>query len=367
MLNPRLSSAASAVPLECVKLAHGSGGRASRQLLETVFRPAFANHTLDLTHDGAVVDAAGARIAFTTDSVVVRPLFFPGGTVGDLAVNGTVNDLAMCGARPLWLSAAFVLEEGLPMGDLRAIVTAMRDAAREAGVAIVTGDTKVVERGKCDGLFITTAGVGIIEHAAAAPERVRPGDAIIVSGDLGSHGVAIMSVRDGVGFDGTLHGSVKSDTAALWPAVKAMYDAGVDVRCMRDLTRGGLASALNEIAATARVSIVIDETALETGTAVRAACERLGLDPLYLANEGRFAAFVASADVARALDALRHVDVSRGAAFLGTVENAHRGLVTLRSRIGGTRVVDVPAGEQLPRGESLGLPPVSATGRTRGN
>ena len=345
MLRLRLSSPAPAVPMERISLAHGGGGRASQQLLETVFRPAFATNTLDLTHDGAVVDAAGARLAFTTDSFVVRPLFFPGGTLGDLAVNGTVNDLAMCGARPLWLSAAFVLEEGLPMGDLRAIVTAMRDAAGEAGVAIVTGDTKVVERGKGDGVFITTAGVGVIEHTAAAPERVRPGDAVIVSGDLGSHGVAIMSVRDGFGFDG----GIKSDTASLWPAVKALYDAGVDVRCMRDLTRGGLASALNEIAATARVSIVIDEAALETGTAVRAACELLGLDPLYVANEGRFVAFVASADVPRALDALRSVDVSRAASFLGTVEKAHRGLVTLRSRIGGSRVVDVMTGEQLPR------------------
>ena len=348
MLNPRLSSAAPAMPLERISLAHGRGGRAAKQLLETVFRPAFATHTLDLTHDGAVVDAAGARLAFTTDSFVVRPLFFPGGTVGDLAVNGTVNDLAMCGARPLWLSAAFVLEEGLPIGDLRAIVTAMRDAAREADVTIVTGDTKVVERGKCDGVFITTAGVGIIEHTAAAPERVRPGDAIIVSGDLGSHGVAIMSVRDGVGIDATLTGAVKSDTAPLWPAVKALYDAGVDVRCMRDLTRGGLASALNEIAATARVSVFIDEVALETGTAVRAACDLLGLDPLYMANEGRFVAFVASADVPRALEALRSVDVSRDATLLGTVENAQRGLVTLQSRIGGSRVVDVMSGEQLP-------------------
>lgn len=345
MLNVRLSCPPPAVSLERISLAHGGGGRASQQLLDTVFRPAFATHRLDLTHDGAVVDAAGARLAFTTDSYVVRPLFFPGGTVGDLAVNGTVNDLAMCGARPLWLSAAFVLEEGLPMGDLRAIVTAMRDAAREAGVTIVTGDTKVVERGKGDGVFITTAGVGVIEYTAAAPERVRPGDGVIVSGDLGAHGVAIMSVRDGIGFNG----SVKSDTASLWPAVEALYHAGVDVRCMRDLTRGGLASALNEIAATARVSIAIDEAALETGTAVRAACELLGLDPLYVANEGRFVAFVAPGDIACALEALHSVDVSQGAALVGFVEDARQGLVTLRSRIGGSRVVDVLTGEQLPR------------------
>jgi hydrogenase expression/formation protein HypE len=346
MLAVRASGGVPAVSVERISLAHGGGGgRASQHLLETVFRPAFANHMLDLTHDGAVVDAAGARLAFTTDSYVVRPLFFPGGTVGDLAVNGTVNDLAMCGARPLWLSAAFVLEDGLPMSDLRAIVTAMRDAARGAGVSIVTGDTKVVERGKGDGVFITTAGVGIIEHTAAAPERVRPGDAVIVSGDLGAHGVAIMSVRDGLGFDR----AVKSDTAPLWPAVKALYDAGVDVRCMRDLTRG-LASALHEIAATARVSIAIDEAALETATVVRAACELIGLDPLYVASEGRFVTFVAPADVPRALDALRGVDVSREAAFVGLVENAHRGLVTLRRRLGGSRVVDVLTREQVPRG-----------------
>lgn len=345
MLNVRSSYCAPAVSLERISLAHGGGGRASQQLLDTVFRPAFASHTLDLTHDGAVLDTAGARLAFTTDSCVGRPLFFPGGTVGDLAVNGTVNNLAMCGARPLWLSAAFVLEEGLPMSDLRAIVTAMRDAARGAGVAIVTGDTKVVARGKGDGVFITTAGVGIIEHTATAPERVRPGDAVIVSGDLGAHAVAILSVRDGRGFDG----AVKSDTAPLWPAVKALYDAGVDVRCLRDLTRGGLASALNVIAATARVSIAIDETSLETPTAVRAACELLGLDPLYVANEGRFVAFVAPADVPRALEALRGVDVSRGAAVIGVVENAHRGLVTLRDRIGGSRVVDVLTADHLPR------------------
>jgi hydrogenase expression/formation protein HypE len=345
MLDLRLRGPAPVVPPDCINLAHGGGGRAAQQLLDTVFRPAFAACTLDLTHDGAVVNAAGARFAFTTDSCVVRPLFFPGGTVGDLAVNGTVNDLAMCGARPLWLSAAFVLEEGLPMEDLRAIVTAMRDAAREAGVAIVTGDTKVVERGKGDGVFITTAGVGIIEHAAVAPQRVRAGDAVIVSGDLGAHAIAIMSMRESLGCDG----AVRSDTAPLWPAVAAMFAAGIDVHCLRDLTRGGLASALNEIAVTAGVSIGIDEGALETGPGVRAACERLGLDPLYVANEGRFVAFVAPADVPRALDALHGVEVSRGAALLGDVRNARRGLVTLRSCGGGSRIVEVLSGEQLPR------------------
>jgi hydrogenase expression/formation protein HypE len=333
------------VSLDRISLAHGGGGRASKQLLDTVFRPAFATRSLDLTHDGAVMHAAGTRLAFTTDSYVVRPLFFPGGTLGDLAVNGTVNDLAMCGARPLWLSAAFVLEEGLPMGDLRAIVTAMRDAAREAGVAIVTGDTKVVERGKGDGMFITTAGVGIVEHAAAAPERVRPGDAVIVSGDLGAHGVAVLSVRDDLGFEG----AVKSDTAPLWPAVSALYAAGIDVRCLRDLTRGGLASALNHIAVTAGVSIDVAETAIETAPVVRAVCERFGFDPLCLPNEGRFVAFVAESDVPRALEALRGVDVSSGAALIGFVGKPHRGVVTLQSRVGGSRVIDVMSGEPLPR------------------
>ncbi len=343
MLDVRSSRSAPAVSLDRISLAHGAGGRAAQQLLDTVFRPAFAARTLDLTHDGAVVDAAGARLAFTTDSYVARPLFFPGGTLGDLAVNGTLNNLAMCGARPLWLSAAFVLEEGLPMGDLRAIVTAMRDAAREAGVAIVTGDTKVVGRGKGDGMFITTTGVGIVEHAPAAPERVRAGDAVIVSGDLGAHGVAMMSARNDLRF------AVRSDTAPLWPAVEALLAAGVDVRCMRDLTRGGLASALNKIADTAGVSIIVNEDALTTRPVVRAACELLGLDPLYLANGGRFAVFVAPADAPRAVETLCRVDVSRGAAVIGFVQDAHRGLVTMRVRNGALRVLDVLTGEQEPR------------------
>ena len=232
-----------------VTLAHGGGGRMTLRLIDTMFRPAFANAALDAAHDGAALSAGGARLAFTTDSYVVQPLFFPGGNIGDLAVNGTVNDLAMCGARPLALSAAFVLEEGLRLSELEAVVTSMRDAALAAGVRIVTGDTKVVESGKGDGIFITTSGIGLVEHGEIAPAQVRPGDAIIVSGDLGAHGIAILSVRDGLEFEGP----VASDTAPLWAPVAALLAARIDVHCLRDLTRGGLATALNEIAFSAGV------------------------------------------------------------------------------------------------------------------
>jgi hydrogenase expression/formation protein HypE len=332
-------------PPDRIGIAHGGGGRLTQRLIDTIFRPAFSNPALDAAHDGAALEIAGARLAFTTDTYVVRPLFFPGGNIGDLAVNGTVNDLAMCGARPLSLSAAFVLEEGLPLADLQAVVSSMRDAAQRAGVTIVTGDTKVVERGKGDGIFITTAGIGVVEHATIAPDRVRAGDAVIVSGDLGAHGVAILSVREGLEFKG----ATASDTAPLWEPVEALLTNGIDVHCLRDLTRGGLASALNEIAATARLSISLDEAAIPTGPVVRAACELLGLDPLYVANEGRFVAFVAPGDAARAVEVLGGVDVSRGAVIAGHVEDGRRGLVMLRSRIGGSRVLDLLSGEQLPR------------------
>jgi hydrogenase expression/formation protein HypE len=329
-----------------IGIAHGGGGRMTQRLIEGVFRAHFSNPALDAAHDGAALAVGGARLAFTTDSYVVRPLFFPGGTIGDLAVNGTVNDLAMCGARPLSLSAAFILEEGLPVADLEAVVIAMRDAARVADVSIVTGDTKVVERGKGDGIFITTAGIGVVEHAGdIAPACVRPGDAIIVSGDLGAHGVAILSVREGLEFDG----DVASDTAPLWRPVEALLAAGVDVHCLRDLTRGGLASALNEIAATAGVSMTIDEAVIPITPVVRGACELLGLDPLYVANEGRFLAIVAAPHAARALDVLRSHQVSERAVVAGAVGDAAAGLVTLQSRIGGTRVLDLLSGEQLPR------------------
>jgi hydrogenase expression/formation protein HypE len=329
-----------------IGIAHGGGGRMTQRLIDQIFKRHFSNPALDAAHDGAVVSAGSARLAFTTDSYVVQPIVFPGGTIGDLAVNGTVNDLAMCGARPLSLSAAFILEEGLAMADLESIVVAMRDAAHAAGVPIVTGDTKVVERGKADRLFITTSGIGVIEPGVEiSPARVRPGDAILVSGDLGAHGIAILSVREGLEFEG----AVASDTAPVWRPVQALLAAGIDVHCLRDLTRGGLASALNEIAVTAKLSFTIDEEAIPVGPVVRGACELLGLDPLYVANEGRFTAIVAASDAGRALDILRDHDVSRRAVLAGEVGREAAGLVMLRSRIGGSRVLDMLSGQQLPR------------------
>lgn len=341
----KVSCAIPAALPDRIGMAHGGGGRMTARLIETVFRPAFANPALDAAHDGAVLAAGNAKLALTTDTYVVRPMFFPGGNIGDLAVNGTVNDLAMCAARPLALSAAFVLEEGLPTADLERVVASMRDAAARAGVAIVTGDTKVVEHGKGDGIFITTSGVGIVEYGEVSPGQVRAGDAVIVSGDLGAHGIAIMSVREGLEFDG----AVASDTAPLWEPVRALLRAGVGVHCLRDLTRGGLASALNEIAATARLSIAIDEACLSTLPVVRAACELLGLDPWYVANEGRFMAVVDAAHAERAVQILRRFDVAKDAAIAGRVGADREAIVTLKSRIGGSRIMDMLSGEQLPR------------------
>lgn len=329
-----------------ILLAHGGGGRLTNQLIEDVFLPAFSNAALNSRHDGALLSVAGAQLAMTTDTYVVQPLIFPGGTIGDLAVNGTVNDLAMCGAKAIALSAGFVLEEGLAMETLQTVVYSMRDAALVALVPIVTGDTKVVDRGKGDGIFINTTGIGIVVAPNnIGPERVRAGDAVIVSGDLGSHGIAILSVRDGLEFEGP----VLSDTACLWPAVSALFDVGIDVHCLRDLTRGGLSSALNEIATVAGVRITIDEALVPISDVVRGACELLGLDPLYVANEGRFAVFVAEGDVDRALAAMQGEAVSAGALRVGTVYERVSGIVTVRSRIGGNRVLDMLSGEQLPR------------------
>jgi len=311
-----------------------------------VFLSAFSNPALQSRHDGAVLPLNGGGLAMTTDTYVVQPLIFPGGTIGDLAVNGTVNDLAMCGAKPLALSAGFVLEEGLSMASLRTIVASMGAAARIADVPIVTGDTKVVDKGKGDGLFVNTAGIGVvIAPKPVSPESVRPGDAVLVSGDLGAHGIAILSVRGGLEFEG----AVSSDTAPLWPAVEALFEAGIEVHCLRDLTRGGLSSALNEIAAVAQLRITVDEVLIPVSDIVRGACELLGLDPLYVANEGRFVAFVPESDASRALEILRSLDVSAGAVRAGTVYEDSCGIVTLRSRVGGNRVLDMLSGEQLPR------------------
>jgi hydrogenase expression/formation protein HypE len=329
-----------------VSLAHGGGGRLMHQLLDRVFLSAFGNPILDARHDAAALDLGGARVAFTTDSYVVRPLFFPGGDIGTLAVNGTVNDLAMGGARPRYLSAGFILEEGLEIATLERIVASMQRAARDAGVQIVTGDTKVVDRGKGDGVFVNTAGVGIIEHDLdVRPASVRVGDAIILSGDIGRHGMAIMAVREGLEFES----AIESDCASVAGPVLALLDAGIEVHCLRDLTRGGLASGLNEIAATAGVAASVDERRIPVREDVRGACEILGFDPLYVANEGRFVAFVRGDQADATVELLRAHDVSRDAAVIGRTTGGAAGVVTMRSLLGVSRVVDLLSGEQLPR------------------
>ena len=331
---------------EQITLAHGGGGRMTNQLIEQLFVSAFGNPALNARHDGARLELGGMRLAFSTDSYVVRPLFFPGGDIGSLAVNGTVNDLAMCGARPLYLSAGFVIEEGLPMATLSRIVASMQAAAEAAGVAIVTGDTKVVDRGKGDGIYINTAGIGVIESRdVIAPSSVRPGDAIILSGDIGRHGMAVMAAREGLEFDST----IESDCAPLAGPVSVLADAGVPVHCLRDLTRGGLASAIVEIAQTAGLHLRLDEAAVPIREDVRGACEILGFDPFYVANEGRFIALVPADAAELTVEILRSFDVCQDAAVIGSVSETPRGLVTLKSRIGATRVIDMLSGEQLPR------------------
>ncbi len=330
---------------ETVQLAQGSGGRAMERLLDTLIRPAFRNPRLDRRHDGARLDLSGP-LAFTTDSYVVQPLFFPGGDIGTLAVNGTVNDLAMCGARPAHLSASFILEEGLRIETLRRVVHSMRAAAAAAGVEIVTGDLKVVDRGKADGLFVNTAGIGrILAAEPIEPQRVRPGDAVIVSGDLARHGIAVMATREGLGFES----AIESDCAPLAAPALALFSAGVQVHCLRDLTRGGLASGLVEIAETAGLAIAIEQDRVPVREDVGSACELLGLDPFHVANEGRFLAFVPEAEADRALAVLRAHEVSAGATRIGTVAAGPEGRVSCRGPIGGTRIIDMLSGEQLPR------------------
>ncbi len=329
-----------------VQMAHGGGGRAMHGLLEELFLPAFGNPALDQRHDASVVPVGAARVAFTTDSYVVHPRFFPGGDLGSLAVHGTVNDLAMAGARPLYLSAGFILEEGLPLEDLRRVVASMARAAREVGVQVVTGDTKVVDRGKGDGLYVNTAGLGLVAPGISwHPGAVQPGDAVLVSGDLGRHGVAIMACREGLEFETQLI----SDSAPLWSLVEGLLVAGVEVHCLRDLTRGGLTSALVEIAEAAGLEIALEEQAIPVCEEVRGACELLGLDPLEVANEGRMVAFVAGRDAQRALDILRRQPVGQGSARIGTVRGAGPRGVWARTALGAERPLDMPQGEQLPR------------------
>jgi hydrogenase expression/formation protein HypE len=330
-----------------VDLSHGSGGRAMAQLIAEIFHNAFANDLLSQGNDQAVFDVPPGRMAMTTDGYVVSPLFFPGGDIGSLAVHGTVNDLAMSGARPLYLSASFILEEGFPLTDLQRIAQSMGAAAREAGIKIVTGDTKVVERGKADGVFISTAGIGIVpEGIVLSGDRARPGDAIIVSGTLGDHGVAIMSSRENLQFET----AILSDSAALHGLTACMIEAcGAHLRLMRDPTRGGLAATLNEIAHQSGVGIRIEEDALPIRPQVAAACELLGLDPLFVANEGKLVAFVAPDAAEALLAAMRAHPLGRDAALIGHVVADDHRFVQMATSFGGGRIVDWLSGEQLPR------------------
>lgn len=329
-----------------ILLGHGSGGRMTAELIARAFLPAFRNEYLDKLDDQAVVAVNGVRLAFSTDAYVVTPLFFPGGDIGDLAVNGTVNDLAMSGARPLYLSVAFVLEEGFPLADLDRIVASMRKAADGAGVQLVTGDTKVVDRGKVDRCFITTTGLGVVEHALTiSADRARPGDVVILSGPIAQHGMAIMAARAEL----ELETPVASDTAALHRVVHDMLATGAELHCLRDPTRGGVATALNELARSSGVGIVLDESAVAVREPVRGVCELLGLDPLYVANEGKLLAIVPRADAERVLDAMRRHPESREARAIGEVVKDDARLVVLRTSVGGRRIVDMLQGDQLPR------------------
>jgi len=330
-----------------IVMGHGGGGKLGNELVEHLFLPAFRNPELENLGDAAVLDAAGARLALSTDSFVVQPLFFPGGSIGDLAVNGTVNDLAVSGAEPKYLSASFILEEGFALAQLAAIVSAMAKAAAIAGVKIVTGDTKVVERGHGDGCYITTAGVGVLRSdAAVGPKRARNGDAVIVSGTIGDHGMAIMSVREGLEFES----QIRSDCAALNGMIGEVLDAaGAAVHTMRDPTRGGLASTLNEIALASDAGIVIDETSLPVRAEVQSACELLGLDPVYVANEGKAVFFVAPEAADRVLQVLRAHSLGKDAARIGYVTAEHKRMLVARTAMGANRVIPTMIGEQLPR------------------
>ena len=329
-----------------VLLAHGGGGRLSQQLIQKMIVPQFQNELLEPLHDGAVFTQNGVRFAFSTDSYVVNPIFFPGGDIGELAVNGTVNDLAMCGAKPLYLSAAFIIEEGFSMDDLWRLVVSMQAAAKKSGVLLVTGDTKVVDRGTGDKIFINTSGLGVISDDVHIGSRnALVGDKVIISGSIAVHGIAIMSVREGLEFESP----IESDTAPLNGLVEAMLQVSKNIHVLRDPTRGGVASSLNEIAESSKVGIRIDEEALPLTEPVRGACEILGLDPLYVANEGKLIAFVQSSDAPKVLDVMKQHPLGKDSAILGEVVSEHVGTVVMRTSIGGSRVVDMLTGEQLPR------------------
>ena len=329
-----------------VDLSHGSGGRAMAQLIEELFARHLGNEYLAQGDDGARLPAVNGRLVMSTDAHVVSPLFFPGGDIGCLSVHGTINDVSVMGARPLYLAAGFVLEEGFPLADLARIVESMAEAARAAGVPVVTGDTKVVERGKADGVFITTCGVGLLrEGVDLSGANARPGDAVLVSGPMGDHGMAIMSLREGLEFST----AIRSDTAALHGLIDAMLAAVPDIRVLRDPTRGGLATTLNEIAKQSGVGVLLEEAALPVRAEVAAACELLGLDPLYVANEGKLVAICPSGSAPALLEAMRGHPLGQEAAVIGEVVADERHFVQMRTRLGGRRIVDWLTGEQLPR------------------
>ena len=329
-----------------IVLAHGSGGKLSQELMQKMILPHFRNELLAPLHDGALFSVGETRFAFSTDSYVVSPIFFPGGDIGKLAVHGTVNDLSMCGARPLYLSVGFILEEGLPMDDFWRVVKSMREAADEAGVSLVTGDTKVVDRGKADKIFINTSGIGVVPKGVNIdPKRARPGDKIILSGQIAVHGIAIMSVREGLEFET----EIASDSAALNGLVEAILATGKEVHVLRDPTRGGLTSALSEITQSAGTGMVIEEARIPISEEVKGACSILGLDPLYVANEGKMVAIVPADAADAVLAAMRGHPRGREAAIIGEVTADHAGFVLMKTRIGGTRVVEMLSGEQLPR------------------
>lgn len=326
---------------DIITLDYGSGGKKTAALIDEIIIPELGNNALNALGDGAILDG---QLAFSTDSFVVDPLFFPGGDIGKLCVCGTVNDLAMCGAEPKYLSLALIIEEGLPTESLRRIVASIKAAAEAAGVAVVTGDTKVVERGRGDGVYITTSGIGVVRHPGLGPERMRPGDAVLISGTAGDHGAAVMLARDGL-----MEGEIRSDCAALNGLVRAVLESGAQVRVLRDPTRGGVATTLCEFAESAALGIELDEAAIPVRRDVSAACALLGLDPLYCANEGKMLAVVAAEDEERALAAMRSVPEGKNAAIIGRVISERPGKVVLRTAMGGSRILQKLAGAQLPR------------------
>ncbi len=327
-------------------MGHGGGGKLSAELVEHLFLPAFKNDTLNNLGDSAILEVGSGRLAFSTDSYVVQPLFFPGGNIGDLAVNGTVNDIVMSGGQPLYLSTGFILEEGLPLETLGSIAEVMGAAARQAGVALVTGDTKVVDKGHGDGVYINTSGVGVIpEGVDIKPSNARPGDVVIVSGEIGNHGIAIMSVREGLQFEA----QIETDSAPLNGLVAEMLKVSQDIHVLRDPTRGGVASAMNEIAQAAQVGIVLQERKLPVAPAVHSACELLGMDPIYVANEGKLLTIVPPEIAGSMLECIQNHPLGTKAAIIGEVTAQHPGIVVSKTGIGGMRVVDMQIGEQLPR------------------